>query len=523
MNQSKTQDTALYAIYILAVAVSISIWLIAIRAPLWIDEAGSYWQISAGFSQILPRNHVTFPAYVFILWFFSKILGTSEIALRIPSLLAMLGAVYLLYLAARELFERDVAIIAAVIFCLHPIIVFESIDARPYAFGALAINATILILLRLRHNNSNWLAALFGFSAACILYFHYLFAVILPAFVICFFIVKIGDRKALWRQFSIATAVFILAFLPVIPGLHQLFHSSGTHVYQAAPKLSQLFWTLAPGWLPFIFIGIALVALVIAALTKLRSDSHNGFESWRVIVCASLALIPILTLFGLSTETHVHMFVTRYRMAAIPGIALCWALLVNLFPTRALRLLFCVAFVAATAFLYGSSPTLRSHSNSWKDAIDFVQKNASADNAPVLICSDLIEADYTPMPLDSPKDSVYFPQLSYYKLSVPVVPLPPDLNSEAIRVGSQFLAVATQEHTRFLAAANGQSSTVLAWLSQSASAAFDVHNLGAFDGVEVLEFTPKTHASPLATPPLAHSSDQPSPRVVKAASKPATP
>ena len=51
----------------------------------------------------------------------------------------MLGAVYLLYRSARELFDWDVAVIAAVVFCLHPIVNSESIDVRPYAFAALAI------------------------------------------------------------------------------------------------------------------------------------------------------------------------------------------------------------------------------------------------------------------------------------------------------------------------------------------------------------------------------------------------
>ena len=103
-------DRALYAIYSLALFVSISTWFIAIRAPLWIDETGSYWQISKGFSEILPRQgSLSFPAYSYILWLSTKIIGTSEIGLRVPSILAMLGAVYLLYLAARELFERDIA------------------------------------------------------------------------------------------------------------------------------------------------------------------------------------------------------------------------------------------------------------------------------------------------------------------------------------------------------------------------------------------------------------------------------
>ena len=102
------------------------------------------------------------PAYSCLLWLWTKAMGTGEIMLRISSVLPMLGAVYLLYRAARELFERDVALIAAIVFCLHPIIIFAAIDVRPYAFAALAINASILALVHLRHNSSNWLAALFG-------------------------------------------------------------------------------------------------------------------------------------------------------------------------------------------------------------------------------------------------------------------------------------------------------------------------------------------------------------------------
>jgi len=83
----------------------------------------------------------------------------------------VLGAAYLLYLAARELFESDIAFIAAIVFCIHRIVVFEAIDARPYAFAILAVNAAILVMLRLRRTDSNWLAALFGFLAACIIWF----------------------------------------------------------------------------------------------------------------------------------------------------------------------------------------------------------------------------------------------------------------------------------------------------------------------------------------------------------------
>src|ERR1700728_5397742 len=129
-------DWVQYAIYALALALSISIWFIAIRAPLWLDETVSIYLIQGGFAGIMSRQvWPDAPAYSCLLWLWTKAMGTGELMLRISSVLPMLAAVYLLYLAARELFDRDVALIAAIVFCLHPIIIFATIDIRTYAFA----------------------------------------------------------------------------------------------------------------------------------------------------------------------------------------------------------------------------------------------------------------------------------------------------------------------------------------------------------------------------------------------------
>jgi 4-amino-4-deoxy-L-arabinose transferase-like glycosyltransferase len=141
--------------------------------PLWLDETVSIYLIQGGLAGIMSRQvWPDAPTYSCLLWLWTKLVGMGEIALRISSILPMLGAVYLLYRAARELFDREVGLIGAILFCLHPIIIFASIDIRPYRFAALAINSSILALVHLRHNDSNWLAALFGLSAACIVQFH---------------------------------------------------------------------------------------------------------------------------------------------------------------------------------------------------------------------------------------------------------------------------------------------------------------------------------------------------------------
>ncbi len=484
----------LNALYALSLAASISLWFIAIRAPLWLDETVSYFWIKGGFRELISRQGwPTVPAYSFVLWLWTKMLGTGEITLRILSILAMLGAVYLLYRAARELFdtesEKDVAIIAAVVFCLNPIVIFAAIDVRPYALAALAVNASIFILLRLRRNNSNWLAALFGFSAASIVYFHFLFQVILPALAIGFIAVKMNPagRQSMLRQGAVALGVFAVAYLPVIPGLLYMLHTSGEHVFDQAPKLAELDATVAPGGLFLIFAATILVA---AALRRL--DVRTGLAGWRILLCASLALAPILILYGVSAETSIHIFVLRYRLVAIPGIALCWAWLVSRIDSRALRLLFCVALVALTAYQYFRDPISRQHGYTWKYALEIAQANARVDNAPVLICSDLPEADHSTMPVGvAVKDSVMFAPLTYYRLSVPVVALPRAFNTDARRIVASFLAQPERRRQRFLAMGFWPSYGTLVFITDSAAATHRVHNLGLFDGITVNEFTVK--------------------------------
>lgn len=477
------------AIYGVCLALSIAAWFVAIRSPLWLDETGSYWQISAGFSQIWPRQYMclAFPAYSYILWFASKMLGISEIALRVPSILAMLAAVYVFYLCARELFDREMALIAVIIFSVNPITVFESNDARPYAFVMLTTNLTLLMLLRLRKSDSVWLAGLFGFLSALIIYFHFLAAVILPAFLLCFIVWRYRSGKIFRKQMAVGLAVFVLTFLPLIPGLEHLFETGKTHVFQTAPGYALLVMSLTSLWYPFAF-----GAAVICAALMIRTNERCNFQRWQILLCASAALIPILILFGVSEWTPIHLFDPRHQTPAVPGVALAWALLLSFFRWRVVRLTFCVVLVGLSAGFTFTMPSARQHGYSWKGALAAVEKNASPAEVPVLVCSDWPESNYVKMSPGLVKNSVFYAPLSYYRVSVPVVPLPRALNTEAKRAGRSFIQKAELKHERFLAAAWFPSYATLRWLKQRASGEYDVKVLGVYDGVKVLNFVPRT-------------------------------
>jgi Dolichyl-phosphate-mannose-protein mannosyltransferase len=471
-----------YAAYVLALAVSISTWLVAIRAPLWVDETISLFLIKDGFSGIARQMWPDSPAYSYLLLLWTKVMGTSEIMLRVSSILPMLGAVLLLYYSARKLFERDIALIATLIFCVDPITVFAAIDVRPYAFAALATTASIAALVSLRDNNSTWLAMLFGPSAALIVQFHLLFVAILPALLVCFLALKFKQGWGFWRQFNAALVGFTLGILPAIHKFEIMYHTSGTHGFATAPGLKPLVSILTVR-------GSAAILVLGVLIEKRKRWVPNKGDRWAILLCLSLALVPSLILFGLSRATSMHVFLPRYLLVAVPGIALSWALAASLIDSRTLRWLCSLVLVAVMAAISFSSTRARLHETSWKAALAFVQENASVDNAPVLICSGVSESDHMVMPTGRAiADSAVLTPLMYYKLAVPVVPLPRSLNEEAVRVGSHFLA---HQHERFLAMASEYSYPTLEWLSDRARRTNYVHELGVIDGVKILEFVPR--------------------------------
>ncbi len=145
-----SSDTWLAGAYGLALLACLSVWFLAIRAPLWTDETLSYWQIAGGFKQTWARSVQgnSFAAYAYILWLTKTLFGDKEIVLRIPSILAMLAAVCVFYRCAREMFDWDVSLIATMMFILPRGIVFGAIDVRPYPFALLLTNLTIFTFLR---------------------------------------------------------------------------------------------------------------------------------------------------------------------------------------------------------------------------------------------------------------------------------------------------------------------------------------------------------------------------------------
>jgi len=483
-------------IYALGLLAALSVWFLAIKAPLWLDETGSYWNISGGFRQIWSRSIElnSFPAYYYVLWFTNAILGSKEVVLRIPSVLAMLAATYVFYRCARNLFARDVAVIATALFILNRRIVFAAIDVRPYAFALLMTNLAILSLLLWTKSHSPkkrvFYSALVGMTSAGIFYFHYLYGCIVVAFLIIFLIdaARRHSRFAdVCLQSGVAAGCFGLLMIPVLPRLWYLHQTRNTHIFAEAPPFRLLARALSPGVVGLVFAGALVLAVLVHKLSKPDAGSVRQF-----MMCATLAVAPLVILYVISVATPLHVFIDRYEGVAVPGIALSWAWIFSLINSRMLRLIGCVALVTWSACLSYTSPTAHIHKNTWKYALQFADTNAAPDGAPLVICSDLPEADFQPMPAGPAGESVLFASLGYYKVRATVIPMPRTLNQNAQVIGAHFIQRSALNHQRFLALGYIASYPTLDWLASQTSDTYVSRVLGDFDDVKVVEFAPRS-------------------------------
>src|SRR6185312_16150596 len=102
---------------------------------LWLDECITAWVISGNFYDAVSRS-ITYqgqsPLYFVLLWIWRALAGSSELALRLPSIGAIAVAALGVYKLARR-FAAPAPAAAGVTIFLSSTFVLHAMSARPYA------------------------------------------------------------------------------------------------------------------------------------------------------------------------------------------------------------------------------------------------------------------------------------------------------------------------------------------------------------------------------------------------------
>lgn len=300
--------------------------------PLRGDEAFSvlYWAdtpLSVSLGEIAPGEPHTPLVYVIgRLW--NHIVGgvDSVFALRYLSALGnLLGVPAMIALAWRLCGRSDVALLAGLMWAMHPFEIWHSQEFRNYAYwgGASAVAMWLGLRLVDKPRPADWglYAATAGFAALSI-YTEWFTTLALAAFALIY---RWRDWRFLRRLFALQSVMALLlivglaliqvrhGFIEYYPGLVQAF-SIADYITRFVPHL--VFGGAIPANAALIGVGCALV-MAFAAYLVFRK-SRRAF-SFAVLTAA----VPLL-LLGLVSQRY-NLFHPRYALSAAPGFILLLA------------------------------------------------------------------------------------------------------------------------------------------------------------------------------------------------------
>lgn len=319
---------------------------------LWVDEAISVHQAQMPFREMLAdmRNTDVHPPFHHaVLWVTVRVFGTSEFAVRLPSLIAGVALVPAMQWAGRVIYDRRTGWIAAVLAAFAPFCVWYSQEARMYAqfmlFATLAVGAQVQAVRRGRRGD--WV--LYAVATGAMLWTQY-FAVLPVAAQ------QLGFAWALWRRrgqrdqarrlalgWLASTAIIAIICLPLVAFLRQQFLAYTNRSDALVPGQAGAGSSNVGGTISIYAVG----ANLIWAIWGYHSDSAmvQIAALWPLAMLLALALlgrgrsgpsalllalvvVPMAALFAIGSIKR-DLFELRYFSGAVPAALLLGARVVT--------------------------------------------------------------------------------------------------------------------------------------------------------------------------------------------------
>jgi mannosyltransferase len=465
----------------------IRLWLMPLPSSFWLDEIASIFVAQHG------SNHPSLAAAAPQAWrswyypavrLWATLFGFSEVAARIPSILAMAGCLALLARLSKRLIHPDSGWFVVIACLALPGINYQAANARPYALGMCAFAAGLLFLVRWLDSDA-WLdALLFVACAGSVLYIHLLFWPCCLVFVLyAAWRIALRQTPVPWYR---ALAVFALlgaAILPVAAQMLTLLPEARQHVIAPLPSPVQFVRSLELT----LVLGCAVGAWMVARLLKWQPDPLPFSASAMVLIAGWWLFQPVL-LFGYSWLSGDGVFVPRYLQLALPGAALmATALTARFIPSRQWKPVATVAAIGVLIFLgHWRELWPRHHNSDWRAAAQAVNNLESANaEIPVLCPSPFVEARPPVWRPDYPLPGFLYAHLSVYPIHAPVSLLPFENSPEA-----EAFASTLAPSRRFLI--YGWEPQVHYWRdwfsSRAEFAGWRQRRIGPFADVDVVEF-----------------------------------
>jgi mannosyltransferase len=421
-----------------AASVIAAFWVPALFHGLMTDELLSAWVSSDGLGEAVDRAFIhqgNSPLYFVALWTWRAVAGSSELMLRLPSVLCLVLAAWQMARLGMELDggRRLTGLIAAFVLLAHTDVMLAGITARPYALLLLSVVVSVRALIHFLHS-ARWSAGLVCTMAAATALLMSPFAILaLFGHLVALLDAARGhgispagqptprvDPRTWQRRLPPLALLGVLASLPVVPQVLALARRSDELVLVSVPGIADLFDALVP--LP---LAAAVAVGILAGGWRGRRTAPD--PALRLV--AAWAFGPVASCWVVSNLTGTSIWVDRYRLAAVPAFALLAGLGVGRIRCTRGRAVACATLVVLMIWLAAASAGL--HRHGWREAVDWARTQTAGESVTIAIDTDLIELQNLDLLRDPAWQEYLSGPIEHYGLPGEVVLLPKGPAEEA--------------------------------------------------------------------------------------------
>lgn len=287
---------------------------------LWVDEALRYTLAT-----------ISWPRFFFVLWSFEPWMpfyhillrlwvhvGDSELLLRLPSAVFGIATIPVLYALGKQLFDRKIGEIAAILIALHTIHIDYSQQAVAYSMMILfcALSSLFFLQAMAKDRTRDWLA--YTVITVLATYVHFFAILLVPAH--CASLPFFGRKRAA-KRFLIAAVLIGIAFIPLMCAARV---ASAPAQYGWRPgvtpsALLRIFCAFAGALhtaAGALIAGLYAIALrsAVGAFNRARAECRRDRASWGFLFMTAFVPLGLLVLASFFRP----LLVPRYILVGLP-------------------------------------------------------------------------------------------------------------------------------------------------------------------------------------------------------------
>ena len=365
---------------------------------LWLDELAT-WEKSAkpDIQSVIEevRKDVHPPGYQLLIFCIERYAGDSEWHLRLPSSVAGIVAVYLLYLIGSWLYTQKEGLVAAALLASSWAPIYYSQEARSYSLllclGLGSIYLGLILLQQIRSGKTpKWyISGSYIAIAACLCYLHYFGVLLVGLEAIWMSVSTLSTKRSFLYVFIIFLGIFIL-YSPWIPAIFSRLEGGDVGLPPPTIQAVNNYLLFVFGWshwyLYFIITPLIVLFLAGRAVRFLQQEGRQRYSdlfSSPAFFLFVWFLVPMVITYAVSL-IWAPIFTNRNLIISLPAAYLLVARAVTSLPlqkifktTVACALVACSLYILIFSLKYYSAP----YKQQWREAaayiVDFEKKTKS--------------------------------------------------------------------------------------------------------------------------------------------------